>query len=162
MNRMALTQSQVAAVALMLADSDDEQLKLDTLEGQTDLFEITRYLLGKVEEDEGVISALAEQISDRQARKQSAENRIKRRREAMMALIQAAKLEKLTLPEATLSVRAVAPKPLVTDEAAVPDEYCKVIRKPDLTAIKAGMESGAVISGVSTDNGGYSLTVRRK
>lgn len=162
MSNFALTQSQVAAVALLLADSDDEQLKLDTLEGETDLFEIVRYLLGKVEEDEGVMAALAEQVSDRQSRKQAADHRIKRRREAIMALMQCAKLDKLTLPEATLSVRDGAPKAVVTDEAALPDELCRFKRSPDMAAIKAEMESGRAVSGVTVDNGGPSLTIRRK
>lgn len=160
--RMDLTIQQVSAVALMLADDDDEQLKLDTLEGQTDLYELTGFLLGRIEEDEGVILALKEQIGDRQHRKAAAERRIEKRREAVKALMECASIDKLPLPEATLSVRDVPPKAIVVDEAAVPDEFCKFTRKPDLTAIKAGLEAGTVIPGVSRDNGGTSLTIRRK
>ena len=162
MHNIFLAQQQVSAVALMLVDSDDEQLKLDTLEGETGLFELTRHLLERIEEDEGAIRDLNEQIEGRQSRKVAAANRIKRRREAIQALMDCARIDKLTLPEATLSVRAVPPKAVVTDEAAVPDEFCKITRKPDLTAIKAGVEAGAAIPGVSFDNGGTSLTVRRK
>ena len=162
--RIDLTKMQVGAVAAMLHDvlSDDERAYLDTLEGETDLFELVRKLLCQIEEDEGVQAALAEQISDRQARKSRAGERVRHNREAIMALIECAGLDKLTLPEATLSVRKVPPKAIVTDEAAVPDALCKIIRKPDLTAIKAEVEAGAVIPGVSFDNGGTSLTVRRK
>lgn len=162
MGNFALAHSQVAAVALMLTDCDDEQLKLDTLEGQTDLFELERYLLGKVEDDEGVIASLAVQIEDRQTRKKAAETRKERRRDAMKALLECAKLDKLVLPEATLSVRDVPPKAIVNDPEAVPDELCKIKRSPDMAAIKAEMESGRAVPGVTLDNGAVSLTIRRK
>jgi Siphovirus Gp157 len=162
--RIDLTKMQVGAVAAMLRDvlTEDERAYVDTLEGETDLFEAVRFLLERVEDDEGLQDQLATQIESRGIRKARAGERVKHNREAIMALIQCAGLDKLTLPEATLSVRAVPPKAIVTDEAAVPDALCKFTRKPDMTAIKAEVESGAVIPGVTLDNGGNSLTIRRK
>lgn len=162
--RIDLTKAQVSAIALVLRDalSDDERAYLDTLEGETDLFELVARLLEKIEDDEGLQAALKEQIEARKLRSDRAGERVKHNREAIMALLQCAGLNKLSLPEATLSVRANPPKPMVTDEAAVPDDFCKFTRKPDMAAIKAGMESGAVIAGVSFDNGGQALTIRRK
>jgi hypothetical protein len=162
--RLDLTKIQVESVAAMLRDelAEDERAYLDTLEGETNLYEITRRLLNEIEADESNINGLAEQIADRAARKQRAGKRIEANRTAIMALIECARLDKLTLPEATLSVRKVPPKPIVTDEAAVPDEFCKITRKPDMAAIKAGVEAGRAVSGVTFDNGGVSLTVRRK
>lgn len=162
--RLDLTRIQVEAVANMLRGAllDDERLYLDTLEGETDLYELTRRLLDQVEADEGVQAALNQQIADRETRKDRAGERVKANRAAVLALLNAAKLDKLVLPEATLSVRDVSPKPIVTDEAAVPDDYCKVVRKPDMAAIRAGVEAGATLPGVSFDNGGQSLTIRRK
>jgi hypothetical protein len=162
--RIDLTKIQVGAVAAMLRDvlTEDEQLYLNTLEGETDLYELVRQLLGAIEEDEGAQAILAEQITARNERKQRAGKRIEANREAIAALLECAQLDKLTLPEATLSLRKVPPKAIVTDEAAVPDEFCRFTRKPDMAAIKAGVESGAAVPGVSFDNGGTSLTVRRK
>lgn len=162
MNPIYVTKQQVAAVSLMLANEDDEQLKLDTLEGETNLFELTRSLLAGIDEDEGNVAALKEQMEARAARKSAAEHRMRVRREAIAALLECAQLDRLTLPEATLSVRRVAPKPIVTDDAAVPDDFCKFTRKPDMAAIKAGVEAGSAVPGVSFDNGGTSLTIRRK
>ncbi|MES2295235.1 MAG: siphovirus Gp157 family protein [Pseudomonadota bacterium] len=163
MERLDLTRLQVEAIAAHLRDQldDDERAYLDTLEGETDLFEWVRRLLGKIEEDEGNVAALKEQIGDRNTRKGRAEQRIETTREALKALLDCARLDKLALPEATLSIRDVAPKAVVTDEAAVPDEYCRIVRKPDMAAIKAGLDTGP-IDGVSLDNGGVSLTIRRK
>jgi hypothetical protein len=162
--RLDLTRIQIEAVAAMLADAleDDERAYLDTLEGETDLYEWVRRLLERIEEDQGVIAALSEQMADRQARKLRAADRVAANREAIMALLGCAKLDKLALPEATISIRDVPPKVIVSDEAAVPDELCRFKRSPDMAAIKAEMESGRAVSGVSRDNGGRTLTIRRK
>lgn len=162
--RLDLTKIQVSAVAAMLHDqlAEDERFYLDTLEGETDLYELTRLLLNRIEDDEGLQAQLAVQIADRTARKKRASERVEHNRDALKALLECAGLDKLTLAEATLSVRNVPPKAIVTDEAAVPDDFCKFTRKPDMAAIKAGVEAGAAVPGVSFDNGGTSLTIRRK
>lgn len=162
--RLDLTKIQIEAIVAMLRDelADDERAYLDMLEGETDLYEWVRRLLERIEECEGDVAALAMQIADRQERKQRAQDRIAANREAIMALLQCARLDKLVLPEATLSLRAVPPKPIVSDEAAVPDELCRFRRAPDMSAIKAEVEAGRAVSGVTLDNGGNSLTIRRK
>lgn len=164
MERLDLTRIQIQAIAAHLHDElgEDERAWLDLLEGETDLFEWVRRLLGRIEEDDGVQADLAKQIANRTVRKNRAAERVKAARQAIQALLECAKLDKLTLPEATVSVRDVPPKPIVTDEAAVPDDFCKVTRRPDMTAIKSGVEAGAEIPGVSFDNGGTALTIRRK
>ena len=162
--RIDLTKMQVSAIAAMLRDElgDDERAYLDTLEGETDLHEISRKLLDEIEQDEGVQVVLAEQIAARNERKQRAAKRIEAHRTALMALMECAQVDKLPLPEATLSVRKVSPKPVVTDPEAVPDAFCKITKKPDMAAIKAAVEQGASLPGVSLDNGGSSITIRRK
>lgn len=164
MQRIDISKTQIAAVAdVMRAHfADDEALYLDTLEGETDLFEIVRHLLGEIEEDDGAQLALKEQIGARQERKARAEHRNEVRRTALTQLLEAAGLDKLVLPEATLSVRRVPPKPTVTDEAALPDSLCRLKRTPDMAAIKAEVEGGRAVPGVSLDNGGTALTIRRK
>lgn len=164
--RLDLTKIQVSAVAAMLRDmlagEPDDQLLADMLEAETDLYEMSRRILDWIEDEEGDQASLKTQIEDRQSRKQRSENRVVAHRQALMALLECAGLDKLTLPEATVSVRKVAPKPIVVDEAALPDELCRFSRKPDMAAIKAEVEAGRAVSGVSFDNGGISLTVRRK
>lgn len=164
--RIDLTRMQVAAVVAhlrdMLGEEPDEQLLADSLEGETDLYEMSRRILDWIEAEEGNQFALKTQIEDRQARKKRSEDRVAAHRQTLMALMECASLDKLTLPEATLSLRNVPPKPIVTDEDALPDEFVKLIRKPDMAAIKAGVEAGRAVSGVSFDNGSLSLTVRRK
>jgi hypothetical protein len=143
---------------------EDEQLKLDMLEGETGLFEIIRQLLNENEADEGIILALEEQIGSRQLRKERAKARIDRRKTAMSQLMDCAQTTKLGLPEATLSLRTLQPRPKVVDVDELPDAFVKIsqVRKADNDAIAVAIEGGATIPGVVMTNGGSSLTVRRK
>jgi hypothetical protein len=90
------------------------------------------------------------------------EDRIETRRNAVISLMDTARLTKLALPEATVSLRTLPAAPKVADEDALSDTYCKLIRKPDMEAIRDAYKQGIPIPGVVITNGGASLTVRRK
>jgi hypothetical protein len=160
--RYDLTVMQVQAVMAMLGDelADDEALKLDTLEGETDLFELVRKLLDAIENAEGEVEILAAQMAARKERRDRAAKRIEAHRRAIMALMECAHIDKLPLPEATCSLRKLAPKAIVTDASLLPDALCKIERKPDMAAIRACPDVTG-LPGVALDNGGVSLTVRR-
>lgn len=158
------TAQQITAVKAMLPDDDDEQLLHDSLEGLTNLHDYVSTLLSLNENDEGVVNALAEQISDRKVRQDRAKHRIETRRDMIKALMEMAGIDKLTLPEATVSHRAVAPKVIFPNIDQVPDSFCKFERKLDREKLKVidpnspdGLPSWATM-----DNGGTSITVRRK
>lgn len=143
----------------------DEQLKLSTLEGETDLAEIVSILLAENEDDEGMIQVCKDQIDTRRQRIGRLEHRIGTRNQAIISLMDTAQLTKLPLPEATVSLRTLQPRPKVTDAEQLPDEYVTVetIRKPDTDKIKEAFEAGKPLPpGVIITNGGASLSVRRK
>lgn len=140
----------------------DEQLKLSTLEGETELNEIVSALLADNEDDEGTIEAVKAQIAVRRERIGRLEHRIEARRDAIISLMDCAQLTKLPLPEATLSLRTLPPSPKVADEDAVPEHLCKIVRKPDMGLIREAVDCGESVPGVVMSNGGASLTVRRK
>jgi hypothetical protein len=140
----------------------DEQLKLSTLEGETELCEIVSDLLAENEDDEGNIAQIKAQIDIRKERIARFERRIETRSNAIVSLMDTAQITKLPLPEATISLRTLGPRPTVFDEGAVPDDFCKFIRKPDMKAISAAFEAGKPIPGVTITNGGASLSIRRK
>lgn len=159
--RTDITRQQIAAIVAMIEAEvgDDDQLLLDTLEGQTDLFEVTSRLLRQCEDDEGIVAALDQQMNARKDRKARANARIEARRNAIAALMETAGIDKLPLPEATVSFRKIEPKVIVIDPDSVPDEYCTFVRKPDLKLIR---EASPPPPGTGYDNGGNSITVRRK
>lgn len=143
----------------------DEQLKLSMLEGETELNEIVSALLAENEDDEGVIAALDAQVDARAIRIERAKARIEARKKAIISLLDCARETTLRLPEATLSVRTLRPRPKVIDAAALPDEFVKIetIRKPDTDKINEAFEGGLPLPpGVTLTNGGASLSVRRK
>lgn len=142
-----------------LCDVQDQQLLADMIEGETDAHRIISKLLAEAEEAQTLANALGEQIKDRQERKKRLEARHDHMRDHVATLMQIAGLKSLPLPEATLSIRQIDPKRNVTDPDKLPDEFCTFVRKPDLTAIRA---ADGAIPGTQFDNGGTSLTVRRK
>lgn len=61
---------------------------------------------------------------------------------------------------ATVSIKSVPPKPIITDESIVPDEYKVTKVSIDKKAINDAVKNGIVIDGVSMDNGGTTIMIR--
>lgn len=138
---------------------EDEVLRADTFEAETNIDAVLARLISMAGEAGSMVEAIkirAQALSDRKGR-------FERREEAMRSLIQKimerAELTKKQLPEATLSISFRKPAPIVIDETQLPDEFCKFKRSPDLTKIK---EAGTLPPGCSMSNGKNVLTVRTK
>lgn len=165
-HKLRVTKAQISGVldGLQHFLGDDHQLKLDMLEGETALLDVISLLLAENEDDEGIISALDTQIDERGLRIERAKARIDKRKTAIISLMDCAAETSLKLPEATLSLRTLKPRPKVSDAEQLLDDFVieTIVRKPDTEAIAAAIEGGATIPGVTMTNGGSSLTVRRK
>jgi hypothetical protein len=89
-----------------------------------------------------------------------------RRADAMKALIKsvmgAAGLDRLELPEATLSIAKPRASVDVTDLDALPQGYFRLKKEADKTAIKKAIETGEEIPGAVLVLGDESLIVRTK
>lgn len=142
--------------------ADDVQLLADTCEGETELHPVLIRLV-REQRDAG---AFADAITEQERALAERRGRFLRRqdmhRSLILSLLQAAGLPKVVLPEATLTVSNLAPKPIVDDEAAVPDELCRFRRSPNMSAIKAAINAGRHVPGVHMNNGGTTLTIRTK
>lgn len=165
--RADLTLLQINALRTMLADQfadDDERGWLDALEGETDAFELVRRLLDRLEREEGDRAALTEQMEARKARRDRCEARIAAQRETIATILKCAGLDKLPLPEATITLRETAPKLVVNDPAAVPQEYAVATWKPSMDAIKAAfpVDAPALPNWLRVEPARPSLTIRRK
>lgn len=164
--RLDLTLQQIAAIKHSLGDAfdDDEKLLLDTIEGETDAFELVRKLLDGIEADEGDAASLTAQIEARKVRKDRCGARIGARREALTAVMQCAGLDKLPLPEATLSLRTMPAKLVLNAREAVPQEYTVPSPKPSMDLIKAAFspDNDNLPNWLSVEPERPSLTVRRK
>ena len=169
MNQFVKVRVAKAQISQVLADlqhflGGDHQLKLDMLEGETPFLDVIRMLLNENEDDEGIVAVLDTQIDERGLRMERAKSRIDKRKAAIMSLMDCAQETSVKLPEATLSLRTLKPRPKVADINELPDDYVRkiVTLSPDIAAINAAIEGGATIPGVVMSNGGTSLSVRRK
>jgi len=164
--RLDLTLAQISAIRTAYADQldEDERLMLDTLEGETDALAIVRRLLNGIERDEGDKAALIEQMEARKVRKDRCDQRIAAQRDAIAAIMQTAGLDRLPLPEATISLREVPAKLAIGDKSAVPDEFCVPKLTPSMDKIKAAfsLENGNLPNWLGVEPSRPSITVRRK
>lgn len=165
-NRLALNAQTIAQTIAALKLSypelvDDEEWWLATLESETDLTELLRKLERQRQEAACNSEALSQNIKDLKARQFRFDKRQEAMRALAMKLLYVADVEKLQLPEATYSMRAVPPSVVILDEEALPDAACRFTRVPDKTAIKSMLEIGSV-PGATLSNGGRTLSIRVK
>jgi len=142
--------------------AEDEQLRADMVEGETELHEFMRNIekirRHKVAMAEGLSKVMLE-FSERLRRYERREQGI---RQLMYKLMEVADLKKLELPEATLSMRNGTAKVNITDEHLLPDIYCRIKREADKTKIKQALESGEHIYGAELSNSEPQLSIRTK
>ncbi len=164
--RTDLTLMQVSALRTMLADQyeDDERGWLDALEGETNALELASRLVAQVEAEEGIHAALTEQMEARKIRRDRSDARKSAARDAIAAVLKCAGLDKLALPEASLSLRETAAKLVLANKEAVPDEFCTMRPVPMFDKIKAAYtpDTANLPNWLTVEPARPSLTIRRK
>lgn len=139
--------------------SEDPVLLSDTLEGMFDTNTVIASFIRRAREDEANADALAGMLKDMGARRSRLQLRADKYRASALAMMDAIGMRKLEQPDFTASIRAVPPRVEIEDEAAIPDDLCKVVRTPDKTKIKEALSIGPV-DGARMTNGGETLTLR--
>ena len=142
--------------------ADDPEALHDAIEGETGLIEaigeaVTRVL--HLETLDEAIAARAKRLSDRRSRLQAQAERL---RTAIVVAMGDVDLKKIELPEATISRKAVPPKAIVTDEAALPSRFLveKVSVTTDKRALLDALKAGETISGATLSNASETLAIR--
>lgn len=142
--------------------AEDEILRADMLEGETDLHAVLRELEQTRQTAATTETALKLYVEELRSRA----SRFERREQAMRALIfqlmQAAELLKVELPEATLSIRSGTAKTIITDEDRLPNEFVRIKREPDKIKIKAALSNGQTVPGATLSNVEPVLSIRTK
>jgi len=163
--RIDLVTREIAQIAdeLRALCVDDERLFVDMLTGESRIEDIARALFNQMELEEGIKEALTVQMAERKARRDFAEARIEKCRDGLLRVLNAAGIDKLALPEATISVRPVASKLVVNDPEAVPAEYQRMKPAPDMAAIKEGFDpEGDLPNWLRVEPAHQTVSVRRK
>lgn len=142
--------------------AEDDDLRLDTLEGETDFHRIMSRLVRvrneKLAEADGLSGYIGD-LSERKARQVRGADGVK---SLMLSLMSVADLPKLVLPEATISVTKPRASVEVTDVDALPQGTFATVRQPDKAAIKALLEAGDDVPGAALKSSEPGLIVRTK
>ncbi|MCO5092633.1 siphovirus Gp157 family protein [Bosea sp. (in: a-proteobacteria)] len=141
---------------------EDETLRSDTLEGETDINNILAKLVQEREAAYAMAEGVKAPVNDLRERKARLERRGDGYGEAIERVMAAAGLSKVMLPNATISVSQAAPSVVIKDEDAIPERFVRIKREIDKAAINAAVKAGEEIPGVVVGNGGQRLMVRVK
>lgn len=142
--------------------ADDEDLRGDVLDGETDMHGVLARLVNAVAEANMMIEGIKARRQDLAARADRFEMKVDALRGLIARVMTAADVSKVTLPEATLSVRDAPQKLVEVDAAETPDEFWRVRREVDKKAIADALKHGNPVAGWALSNGGRTLTIRGK
>lgn len=142
---------------------DDEETVRDTIEGETGLHEAIASVMEAIREDQIMIEGLKAMISSLDERQSRLESRVARCRAAIEQAMQIGEIKTLPLPDATLTLKAVAPKLEILDEAKIPAQFWKPSDpKLDRKAVADALKAGAEVPGAMFGNGSITLQIRRQ
>lgn len=160
-----ITSAVRSAVARMRADDPDtDAAALAALVEQEapEFNDMLAALCRAADEAASERDTLTERIRVLQGRRERHDNRHEEYRSLIFAALQAAEQTKWKSAEFTVSITPGRPGVVITDPAAIPDQFVRVRREPDKTAIGAAIASGATVPGAEQRNGLPTLTVRVK
>lgn len=155
--------NEAVKVRQMLAETDDPQLILDTIEGETNLAEACVAVLEECTEDEILIEGLTAKIAEFQVRKGRMEKSVETRRNIILMAMEKAGLGTIKSPLGTMSARPTPKQAVITDEALIPAKFWKPQDpKLDRGELASCLRSGEIVPGASLSNGGITLSIRVK
>lgn len=140
--------------------AEDEDLRRDMLEGETDAFSVLTRLLAQEREADSLAAAVAARVTELGARKARAERKKAAMRALMLRVMKATGLQKAGLVEATVSVGKGRDSVEITDEAALPKWAVRTKTEPDKKAIAERLADGKAVKGARMKTGEDTLSVR--
>jgi uncharacterized secreted protein with C-terminal beta-propeller domain len=111
---------------------------------------------------EGDLAAIDAEIVRLQQMKKVRQNRIESIRDYLKHNMQATGISKISCPLFSITLREPSDQVLITDEAAIPDEYVRVKTQvsPDKPAIAKALKEGKEIPGASLVKGSHGLIIK--
>ena len=143
--------------------TEDEILRADMIEGETEAFDFLRIVERERQLAEALAGGIASNILELNVRRERFERREKSMRALMFKIMEAADIKKAELPEATLSVRSGQQKLIGdADPMTVADQYRRVKTELDKAAIKEALKAGTTVTGFELSNAEPTLSIRTK
>jgi hypothetical protein len=145
-----------------LAEGEEDFIR-DTLEGEVDFEGIVASLLASIGEDEAHEAGLKAYLDEMKARKDRFAKRADMKRGLIANALEIAGRKKIETAVATVTLTAIKPKAIVTEEGDIPSDYWKPqAPKLDLTALSAALREGVEVPGATLSNGGSTITIRKR
>lgn len=160
----AVIQQQITALLLAYPElAEDDQLRSDMIEGETDLHEFLRMVERQRQDATHLAGAIAGNIAELELRQERFTRRERGLRELMRKLMELADQRKIELPEATISLAKGQPKLMGDcDPAGLADNFCRIKRELDRAAIKTELATGGTVPGFYLSNAEPHLIIRTK
>lgn len=159
-SQIAACKAKIAALVETFPSlAEDEDFRRDVIEGETDfeyiMARLAKEALTAKAEREG-LKSYRDEIDEKAKRKASQEEAL---RKVMADLLDVAELPGVKCRSVSIKFAPVAPSVVVTDETAIPAEFCRVKSEPDKHKIKDALLAGAIVPGAQMSNGGRALRV---
>jgi hypothetical protein len=139
---------------------DDDALKLDMIEGETDALEIAARLTRLHVRAKHMVDAVKAEKAALATRQERYAHQAERASQSLQTLLNAIGERKLELGPGTVSLRKSPDSVVVRDVDELPQGYFKVTRQADKAAIKAAIKGGDTIPGAELVTGGETIAVR--
>lgn len=147
-------------------EGDDAALVSDMIAGETGLQEAIETAIAEIDECEVMIEGLKAKERAFEARRKSAEDRADRIRAMIEQAMLSTEQTSFRLTTGTVTLRKLAPSLVVTNEADIPARFWREQERPapklDKRALVEALDGKEQIPGAMLDNGGFSLSIRRK
>jgi len=143
-------------------DGEDEVLRTDVLEAETDVIAVIKFLIRSALEAESMERAAKARVDDLINRADRFAARAHSARETVKQMLDALGVNRIQDPEFGVFLRVAPPKVLITDENLLEDEFVRIKKTPDRVAIGKALEAGRQVSGAALSNGGLVLSVRTR
>lgn len=141
---------------------EDDVLRADSIEGETDAHEFLRLVEEQRREATAMAGACSTTIAELEVRRDRFVRREHAMRKIAFQVMEAADLRKIEMAEATYSIRNGSPKLIVTDDAIIPDILCRIKREPDKKKIADLLKQGNEVQGAILSNAEPTLSIRTK
>lgn len=103
----------------------DEDFIRDTIEGETSLLELLSAMAASVQGDEAIIEGIKGLLAEWSGRRDRIAKRVDMKRALMANAMEIAGITKHEAPACTITVKAVSPKAIITQEADIPSRFYK-------------------------------------
>ena len=141
----------------------DNQLALDSIEGETNLLETIERAIQAIGEDKAAITGLEEYMRDLQARRDRLKQRVEMVRTALLYALKQAGRNRIETPYGTASITQSPVKVSIVEESEIPVDFFRPGEpKLDKKALKKALEDGQSISGAELSADGETITLRFK